>query len=60
MIRIETTRHGFVYLASGDVTRLVERAYEGGGTQIFMRDGTRIDTYKHIDGVAELIEKDRG
>jgi hypothetical protein len=51
MFKIQTTKNSEMYIAPSEVIRIVAREYSGGGSIIWMRDGTRIETYKHIDGV---------
>lgn len=57
MFKIKTTDGVEMYIAPGEVSRLVARDYDGGGTVIVMRDGTRVATYTGIDDVYALMTK---
>jgi hypothetical protein len=57
MFKIETTKHNITYIAPKEVSQLIERQYDGGGTIIYLCNGLRVETYKHIDSVHDLIVK---
>ena len=57
MISITDTDRKRHYIAAGEITRLVERQYSGGGTIVILRSGGRIETYAPIGSVHNQLKR---